>query len=54
MEKITLQAAELANDVRMALERNFRIVQVDECCVTKNTMLKQAWSTKKTNIQLDY
>jgi len=45
---------ELTNDVRLAIERKFRIVQLDECYVTKNTLSKTAWSLKKTNVQLDY
>ena len=54
LEKITIQAAEMANDVQMAIERKFRIVQVDECYVNKNTLLKTAWSLKKSNVVLDY
>ena len=54
MEKITIQAAELANDVRMAVERGFRIVQLDEVYVTKNTIPTHVWSLKKENIMLDY
>jgi len=54
LEKVTLQAADLANDVRLALERKFRIVQLDEFYVTKNTIPKSAWSSKNTNIELDY
>jgi len=47
---ITLQAADFANDVRLAVERNFRVIQLDECYVTKNTIPKFAWSSKRTNI----
>ena len=45
--------AEYANAVRMAFERKFRIIQLDECLVTKNTIPKTAWSLKRMNIQLD-
>ena len=54
LEKITLQAADLANDVRMALERGLRVVKLDETYVTKNTIVKRAWSSKRKNIELDY
>ena len=37
-----------------AVERNIRIVQLDECYVTKNTVPKRAWSPKLNNILLDY
>ena len=48
-----LQRVDLANDVQMALERRFRIVQLDECMVTRRTLPTHAWSQKKTNIRLD-
>ena len=54
LENVVIQAVELTNDVRRAAERRFRIVQLDECYVTKNTLAKTAWSLKKTNVQLDY
>ena len=54
LEKITIQAAEYANDIQMAIERRFRIIQLDECVVTKNTIPKTAWSLKKMNIELDF
>ena len=54
MEKLTLQAADMANEVRMAIERKFRIIQLDECCVTTKTIPKTAWSLKKTNVLVDY
>ena len=54
LEKITLQANDLANDVRMASERGFRIIQLDECYVTKNTLQSNAWAIKRENIDLDY
>ena len=44
----------MANDIRVAIERGFRVVQIDECYVTRNTLLKQVWSAKNTNIELDY
>ena len=48
-----VEAADLATAVKLALERKFRIVQLDECMVTRRTMLKHAWSRKRTNVQLD-
>ena len=54
LERITLEAADLSNKVNMALEKGFRIVQVDECYVTKNTMSSEAWSLPKENCTLDY
>ena len=53
-ERIVLQAAELAQDVRMAHERGFRIIQLDECCVTKSTIPKSTWSSKNNNHLLDF
>ena len=53
LENLTIQAVDYANDVRMAIERKFRIVQLDECFVTRNTIPKLAWSMKKMNIELD-
>ena len=38
----------------MALERGFRIIQLDECCVTKSTIPKATWSAKNDNHQLDF
>ena len=37
----------------MAVERHFRVVQLDECVITKKTMGKYAWTLPKTNIVLD-
>ena len=37
----------------MAIERGFRIVQLDEFMVTKQTMPKNIWTNKKTNIIYD-
>ena len=51
--KLMLQAVDMAQDVKMAIERKFRIVQLDECCVTKRTMPKTSWSLKNTNIKYD-
>ena len=53
MENIVIQAEEYANDVRLAIEKKFRIVQLDECFVTRNTIPKTAWSLNKRNIELD-
>ena len=53
-ERIVLQAAELIQDVRMAIERGCRIIQLDECCVTKSTIPKATWSAKNENHLLDF
>ena len=37
----------------MAIESRRRIVQLDEFMLTKNTMLKHAWSMKNTNEEID-
>ena len=37
----------------MAIERKFRIVQLDECVVTKRTIPTHAWTLPKTNACLD-
>ena len=49
-EAIVMQASDLHQDVKMALERRLRIVQVDEFMVTKKTLLTHAWSLPKNNI----
>ena len=54
LERQVLEAAELAADVQVAIDRKFRIVQLDECFVTLNTIPKTAWSLKKTNILIDH
>ena len=52
-EKILLQAVELAQDVSMDDERRFRIIQIDEFYITKNTMPTHTWSLPRNNTQLD-
>ena len=37
----------------MAIERGFRIVQLDECMITKRTLPTNAWTLPKSNIDLD-
>ena len=37
----------------MALERNFRVIYLDECMITKRTLPKTVWSLPKTNVFLD-
>ena len=39
--------------MQMAIDRRFRIVQLDECYVTRNVIPRTAWSMKKQSIQLD-
>ena len=53
LEEIVLQANDMHQDIKMAIERNFRIVQLDECMVTKRTIPTHAWTLPKTNINLD-
>ena len=48
-----MQASDLHIGVNMALERNFRLVQLDECVITKNTKPKHAWTLPKSNICID-
>ncbi len=38
----------------MGIELKFRIVQLDEFVVTKNTKPKQIWTLPKNNIDIDY
>ena len=35
------------------MEKNLRILQLDECYVTKTTIPKRAWSRKNSNVTLD-
>ena len=37
----------------MALERNFRVIYLDECMITKRTLPSHVWSLPKTNVFLD-
>ena len=37
----------------MAYERKFRVIQLDECLITKNTLPTHAWTLPKTNIRID-
>ena len=50
---IILQASDMSNDVSMATERGFRVVMLDECLVTKNTLPTHAWSNKLVNAKID-
>ena len=52
-ENIILQAADLSQDVNLALERNFRIIQLDEFLVSKGTLPKYVWTLPKMNAILD-
>jgi transposase len=49
-----LQAADLAQEVQRAVERGFRVVQLDECMVTTKTRPTHVWTTQKQNCQMDY
>ena len=37
----------------MAIERGFRVIQVDECVINKNTLPTHAWSRLKTDAKID-
>jgi len=37
----------------MAIEKKFRVIQLDECYVTKSAIPKRAWTPLRTNIPLD-
>ena len=50
---IAIQAAELAQDLQLAKERGFKIVQLDEFVVTKHTWPTHAWYLPKGNITVD-
>ena len=51
---MVIQLVKLTNDVRLDIEKRVRIVQLDECYVTKNTLSKTTWILMRTNVQLDY
>ena len=53
-ERIVLQASDLAQDLAMANELKFRIVQLDECVCTKRTIPTHIWTLPKSNIELAY
>ncbi len=36
----------------MAIEKRFKIIQLDEFVITKNTMLKNTWSLPKMNTEI--
>ena len=50
---IVMQAVDLSQEVQDGVDRRFRIIQLDECVVTKKTAPKHAWTLPKTNITLD-
>ena len=50
---IAIQAAELSTDVNLALERNTKIIQLDEFVITKKTWPTHAWSSPKENVTLN-
>ena len=52
-EEIVMQAADLSQDVSMALERGFRVVQLDECLVTTRTLPTHVWTLPKSNAEID-
>ena len=50
---VAMQAHQLSQDVQLALDRGFKIIQLDEFVVTKNTWPTHAWMVKKDNITID-
>ena len=44
MMDIVVQAAELRQDIKLAMERRLRIIQLDEFVITKKTWQTHAWS----------
>ena len=53
MIDIAIQAAELAQEMQLAVERRLKIIQLDEFVVTKKTIPTHAWTGPKDNIQLN-
>ena len=53
LQAIAFQAAELAQDLQLALERGRKIIQLDEFVVTKHTWPTHAWTRQKENIPVD-
>ena len=47
---IAIDAAQLSQDVQLALDRGMKIVQLDEFVITKRTWPAHAWANKKENI----
>ena len=47
LEQQTIQAAELAQETQRAVDRGFRVVQLDECYVTKNTKPTHVWTMQR-------
>ena len=41
---IVIQVAELGQDVQDGIDRKYRIIQLDECVITKKTMSTHAWT----------
>ena len=44
---------DLGESISMALARSFRIVQLDECLVTKRTLPTHVWTLPKQNAEID-
>ena len=38
----------------MAIDRGFRVIQLDECMVTKKSIGKYAWTLPRRNVTLDW
>jgi len=53
LENIVLQTTDYTQDIKLAIEKNFRILFMDEAFVTKNTMSTHAWTPLKNNINID-
>ena len=50
MMEIVQEAAELSQNIQLALERRLRIIQLDEFVITKKTWETHAWTKEKENL----
>ena len=50
---MVLQAADLRQDILTSIDKKQRLIQLDECVVTKKTNNTHVWTLPKTNITLD-
>ena len=53
MMDIVVQAAELRQDVMMALDMRRKIIQLDEFVITKRTWPTHVWTQQKVNMKID-
>ena len=48
-----MQATDLRQDIQNGIERSLKLIQLDECVITKKTIGTHVWTLPKTNISLD-